>query len=139
MNQLTHKAVQPMRNSVHPSIYASTQLGVQYSVLRLYSWPQLSELPSEMIPDVAKVCALLAVRPTGAPLISRLLGISRESVTHIVDMLHLHGHLQNAVMPGKSGLRTEGALEFETPELPTQPVTRSIIGRLWQRLSKQKA
>lgn len=127
-----------MRKSVDPSLYASTQLGVQYSVLRLYSWPQLSALPAEMIPEVAKVCALLAVRPTGAPLIPRLLDMPRESVTHIVEMLHLHGHLQGSLAPSQDAPAEEKEESTATHQKPNESASRSIIGRLWKRLSKQR-
>lgn len=82
-----------MRHSQALSTNATSQLGPQFAVLQLRSWPDLRHVTDDLLPDVLRICALLAFRPTGAPLIHRLVGIPRERALHIVDMLHLHGHL----------------------------------------------
>jgi hypothetical protein len=82
-----------MRHSRPLSTNATSQLGPQFAVLRLRSWPDLRHVSDHIVPDVIRICALLAVRPTGAPLIHRLVDIPRERTQHIVDMLYLHGNL----------------------------------------------
>lgn len=84
-----------MRHSRLLSTNATSQLGPQFAVLRLRSWPDLRHVSDSLTPDVIRICALLAVRPTGAPLIHRLLDMPRERAQHVVDMLYLHGHLSD--------------------------------------------
>ncbi len=120
-----------------PSITATTQLGVQYSVLKLYSWPELSRVPSDLVLDAARVCALLAVRPTSAPLIARLLDLPRERVAHIVELLHLYGHLDGSAMDVRPVEKEEQAtLDLIADPTPTKSPT--LLGRLWQKLSGRR-
>ncbi|MDG5974301.1 hypothetical protein H010_03502 [Hydrogenophaga taeniospiralis CCUG 15921] len=84
-----------MRHSRLLSTNATSQLGPQFAVLRLRSWPDLRHVSDRLTPDVIRICALLAIRPTGAPLIHRLLDMPRERAQHVVDMLYLHGHLSD--------------------------------------------
>ena len=120
-----------------PAITATTQLGVQYSVLKLYSWPELSRVPSDLVLDAARVCALLAVRPTGAPLIARLLDLPRERVAHIVELLHLYGHLDGSAMNVRPVEKEEQAtLDLIADPTPTKSPT--LLGRLWQKLSGRR-
>lgn len=120
-----------------PSITATAQLGVQYSVLKLYSWPELSRVPSDLVLDAARVCALLAVRPTSAPLIARLLDLPRERVAHIVELLHLYGHLDGSAMDVRPVEKEEQAtLDLIADPTPTKSPT--LLGRLWQKLSGRR-
>ncbi|MGS5089964.1 hypothetical protein ACVC7V_26070 [Hydrogenophaga sp. A37] len=111
-----------MRHSRLLSTNATSQLGPQFAVLRLRSWPDLRHVSDSLIPDVIRVCALLAVRPTGAPLIHRLLDMPRERAQHVVDMLHLHGHLSD----GAPAIQLEK--KHETP--PPKEVSPSVTGFL---------
>ena len=121
----------------NPSITATTQLGVQYSVLKLYSWPELSRVPSDLVLDVARVCALLAVRPTGAPLIARLLDLPRERVAHIVELLHLHGHLDGTAMAVRPA-ETEEQATLDLMADTASAKSPTLLGGLWQKLSGRK-
>ncbi len=114
-----------------PSFTATTQLGVHYSVLKLYSWPELYRFPPELVLDTARVCALLAIRPTGAPLISTLLALPRERVAYIVEVLHLQGHLDEDWCDAED----ERQSEFDAISSGVLPSTSStLLGRLWKRL-----
>ena len=117
-----------------PNNNATTQLGVQYSVIRLYSWPEMPRIRNDMVLDVARVCALLAVRPTGVPLIPRLVGLSKERVSHIVEMLHMHGHLRESPTEQAQPAQTPAVQAAETPGHGG-----SILARLWSRLAGQTA
>lgn len=86
-----------------------------------------------MIPDVAKVCALLSVRQTGVPLLSRLLQMPRERVVHIVDMLHLNGHLENAQDDEIKAISDSESM-IDVGRSIENSLGSPIIGRLWSRL-----
>lgn len=114
---------------------ASTQLGIQYSVISLCSWPELSRVPPPMVLDTARVCALLAIRPTGAPLIARLLDLPKERVSQIVELLHFHGHLEDAPAPQCAATQVD---EVDSPAIAVETATQktsSLLGRLWRKLS----
>ena len=84
-----------MRRGRFLSTNAASQLGPQFAVLRLRSWPDLRNAPEELVPDIVRICALLAIRPTGAPLIHQLLSLPRERVEMVIDVLHVEGHLND--------------------------------------------
>lgn len=94
-----------MRSRRFLSVDAASQLGYQFAVLRLRSWPDLRDAPEEMVPDIVRICALLAIRPTGGPLIHQLLGLPRERVDHVVDLLHAEGHLNDGTPSAPPPLR----------------------------------
>ena len=110
---------------------SSMQLGIKYNIVRLFSWPDLPQIDAELIPDVARICALLAIRPTSAMLIPVLVGVTRERAEHIVEMLHVQGHLdQDAGI----AFKTSTALESVPPPQEPNP-TNKLLGRLWERLA----
>lgn len=84
-----------MRRGRFLSTNAASQLGPQFAVLRLRSWPDLRNAPEELVSDIVRICALLAIRPTGAPLIHQLLRLPRERVEMVIDVLHVEGHLND--------------------------------------------
>lgn len=104
------------------STNATSQLGPQFAVLRLRSWPDLRPVSDSLVPDVIRICALLAIRPTGAPLIHRLVDMPRERVQHVVDMLHLHGHLSDGA-PGSTVKQEQGA----SAVTPLEPIMAKEI------------
>ena len=107
------------------------QLGIKYNILRLFSWPDLPRIDAELIPDVARICALLAIRPTSAMFLPVLVGIPRERAEHIVEMLHVQGHLDPA-----AGITSNMASALESVPAPQAPnPTNKLLGRLWERLA----
>lgn len=119
------------------STNATSQLGPQFAVLRLRSWPDLRPVSDSLVPDVIRICALLAIRPTGAPLIHRLVDIPRERVQHVVDMLHLYGHLSDGAPVSNGEKETEGSavptLESSTAKELSSSVT-SFLDRFLKKL-----
>lgn len=103
-----------------------------HSVLRLHSWPDLVSLPDELLLDVARVCALLAIRPSANFLLPQLSGIPKTRCTHIVHGLHLGGHLGSSSEPQSGELALISASEISPTEIPTKD--KSLLGRLWRRL-----
>ncbi|GAB4088401.1 hypothetical protein [Hydrogenophaga soli] len=95
-------------------------------------------MPSELTPDIARVCALLAVRPTGVPLVHLLLGLPRDHVSGIVGMLHELGHLTSAAhVSTKTSVSPQRPDELVSPNLArdTLPPPSTLVQRLWRRLS----
>lgn len=119
-----------MRPSRVLSTNATSQLGPQFAVLRLRSWPDLRHVSESLIPDVVRICALLAFRPTGAPLIHRLLNIPRERAQHVVDMLHLHGNLSDGAPAASREEKNEPLTATETEAHLPKEVSPSVAGFL---------
>jgi len=104
----------------------------QVSLVRLVSWPSLTHLPEDVRPTVARLCALLARKPTTASLLPRSLGLEDAHVYPLLEALRLHGHVHAccaaaAVNPGARLAEAPTATE-------TMPADPSLIGKLWQRL-----
>jgi len=126
-----------MKTENTTSIFAGTQLGVCNSVVRLYSWPALSDFGPDLVPDVARVCALLAIRPTGVPLLPVLLGMSRERANFIVETLYGEGYLDaDDASDDHEGATALAASQKSELQIESQNSSASsgFLGRLWQRL-----
>lgn len=111
----------------------------QYSVLRLQSWPSLAYLPEEIVPCVARICALLARKPMTASLIPLTLGLPEAQVFALIEVLRLNGHVQaNGFALSDSAQRDAEAQEARAnasqPALSAEP---SFIAKLWQRLASR--
>ncbi len=119
-----------MRHSRLLSTNATSQLGPQFAVLRLRSWPDLRHVSDSLTPDVIRICALLAVRPTGAPLIHRLLDMPRERAQHVVDMLYLHGHLSDGAPASTRETKGEASSIAEPKARSPKEASPSVTGFL---------
>lgn len=108
----------------------------QYSVVRLQSWPSLAYLPEEIVPAVARICALLAHKPTTASLIPLTLGLPEDEVFSLIEVLRLNDHVQvQGLAPSDSAGQAEAmAANTEIASPQTSPLERSLIAKLWQRL-----
>lgn len=111
----------------------------QYSVVKLQSWPSLAYMPEEVVPAVARICALLARKPTTASLIPLTLGLPEAHVFALIEVLRLNGHLQaNGLAPSDSVQRDADAKEALANASPSAPSTEpSFITKLWQRLASR--
>lgn len=109
----------------------------QYSVLKLQSWPSLAYLPEEITPAVARICALLARKPTTASLIPLTLGLPEAEVFALIEVLRLNGHLQaNGFSLQDSAQRNADAQEaLSNASQPAPSAEPSFIAKLWQRLA----
>lgn len=124
----------------HASTPGAVQIRLEHSVVRLKSWPNLSRLPPELIPDTARVCALLAVRPTGFPLVHVLLSLPREQVAGIIGMLQDLGHLTHTASTcTQESIFTQqlGEHESRDPIREAAPASFTLVQRLWRRLTAQ--
>jgi len=102
----------------------------QLSLLHLVSWPSLTHLPEDLQPTVARICALLARRPTTGSLLPVLLGRSEARVFPLIEALRLCGHLQAG---GAHPARVTAPPEADVAPA-SRPPAQSLLGQLWQRL-----
>ena len=131
LNQL-HWTLTLQRLSSQPQNYE-----FQYSVLKLQSWPSLAYLPEEITPSIARICALLARKPTTASLVPLTLGLPEAEVFALIEVLRINGHVQaNGFSLSDSVQRDAEAQEALTspPALSAEP---SFIAKLWQRLASR--
>ena len=100
-------------------------------VLHLASWPPLHQLLQDSAPHTARICALLARRPSVGMLIPLMLGMPTDIAYPLLEKLHANGHiyLVSALPCDQPSLLSAESVQFH--EL--LPVT-SFLARLWQRL-----
>jgi hypothetical protein len=110
----------------------------QFKVVRLLSWPSLTHLPPEVQPSMARLCALLARKPSAASLLPLLLNLPESQVFMLIEALHLHGHIQVADTLAKpDGNSVSGRPEAEAAQ-PMAPAVSSLIANIWQRLLSRR-
>lgn len=110
---------------------AYPELNMQFSqVLHLASWPSLSELPLDTAPQITRICALLARRPSVGMVIPRMLDISSGMAYSLLKNLYANGH----VYPAAGGLSDQAVLSDAQPVQICEPAVASFFGKLWQRL-----
>lgn len=89
----------------------------------------MTALAPELVPDTARVCALLARRPTTVYLIARILALPRESVEPVIWMLWTRGALQVCgERHAMSAANDEAAMEVPSP-------SSTLWSRLWLKLT----
>lgn len=110
---------------------------LQYRVFRLSHWPTIAYLPIELQPVVARICALLARRPTNAALIPQLLGIECALVLRVLEMLHRKGYLE-ALHANLAGSCHEPVSPIQgTPIDPASPaIQTTLLRKIWSRLTR---
>ena len=125
INRLTwHVALQLQRAN-------GSDLPISTGLLRLVSWPDLSELPPEIVPSVARICALLWCKPTAAHLVARILDGSSEETATLLRLLLAFGHAQLlAPAVGEPAYSEAGNLHHTRPA-----ASNSLLSKLWRRLS----
>lgn len=107
--------------------------------LKLAYWPQLARLPEDALQDAARLCALLAVRPTSPVLVARLLDMPRSRVDELLQMISAR-----APQPAAEQAVTEQAapmpevIDLHEEAVPEEWASRSIplVQKLWNRLRK---
>lgn len=102
----------------------------QLSMVRLVAWPSLTQLPQEVVPAVARLCALLARKPTTVFLLPQLLELPEVQVARMIQVLQLDGCTQLSGMAAAPAADTPAAVPHEG----VRPAAPSLIGKIWQRL-----
>ena len=119
-----------------PAPEASTPDSQDFSVLELRVWPNLSSLNAADVADVARVCALLAYRPTTGMLVPALLGLVKARVRTILRGLSAHGCLSEHPVVSTRALQAQPARtqRAEAQEHAPEPAGDGFVARLWQTL-----
>lgn len=102
------------------------------ALLQLNSWPKLTQLPPPADHEMlARVCALLACKPTVGFLVPRILGAPAPRVQRALEALYRDGHVRLAGGAAGVGTMTDAGDEIVSPP----PRQASLLHRLWQRLA----
>lgn len=113
------------------------ELNLQFSVLRLISWPELPDLLLDTAPHVTRICALLARRPSVGMLIPVMLDIPQNVAYALLETLYVNGHISpvGAVLAAEHpvGLKTD---QEKLPE--TCAKTVSFLSKVWHRLTEKR-
>lgn len=110
---------------------------LQLSLLQLTSWPSLSELLQDTAPNLTRICALLARKPSVGMLIPAMLDMQPQVAYALLENLYAKGHISpvGAVLtPEQAVLPKSGPVS--SPALPT--ATASFLGKVWLRLMDRK-
>lgn len=103
---------------------------IKGQVLHLSSWPSLPRISQEAIPDVTRICALLARRPSVGMLVPVILHMPAPAAYALLETLYVSGHIYadktpEAAEPASFSAEASGHHE---------PDAISFISRLWKRL-----
>jgi hypothetical protein len=106
----------------------------QFNLVRLVSWPSLTWVPQDVQPAMARLCALLARKPSAASLLPLLLELPEAQVFMLIEALRLYGHVQVAGTAAgpEGGASAFGPLSEAAGQV--QPTAPSLIAKIWQRL-----
>lgn len=105
------------------------RLGLVY----LHSWPDLTGVPEELAPAVARVCALLSHKPTVGFLVAKVLDRPEAETRHILQRLQSLGHLR--ILQRRMGAETPAGSTPAAEPGSFAPVQHSaFLGKLWKRL-----
>lgn len=110
----------------------------RFQMVRLLSWPSLSHVPQDIQLSMARLCALLARKPSVASLLPLLLKLPESQVFMLIEALHLHGHVQvsDAVTDTVARLDRHSFSDMPAAEATEeiQPAVRELIANIWKRL-----
>lgn len=115
---------------------SSTGCDLQLSRLQLVCWPSRLDLFQEDLPDIIRICALLARRPSVGILIPVLLELSPNVTYALLKILYAKGCIcpvGDAVAPELAALpEVESGQDFEH----STPMA-SFLNKVWQRLTQK--
>ena len=130
-----------MTASTDPALAAPAEVSTEdlrFALVRLLAWPNLSELPEARQMRVARVCSLLARKPTAGHLIPRVLDEPEAEVMETVHDLARMGSVGviAASLPGTdSGASASPVMALQPITLEPAPVVkRSLVSKLWSKL-----
>ena len=119
----------------------SRDFTLRYGLARLRSWPDLAQLPIDIVAPVARICALVERKPTAGTLIPLIVDLPKPHAYALLYMLHLQGHIGFS-MPGGLSVLDAKALEDALPDGPQalgeKAPSASLMGKLWGRLAAMK-
>lgn len=117
---------------------SSLERNLQFSVLQFVSWPALPDLLLETAPNVTRICALLARKPSAGMLIPVILDMPAPLTYSLLDTLYDKGHIRP--MGDAAPLAASASPSSEPVKAPEDlPIaTASFISKVWQRLMVRK-
>lgn len=114
---------------------SSTGCDLQFSRLQLVCWPSRLDLFQEDLPDIIRICALLARRPSVGILIPVLLELSPKVTYSLLKLLYAKGCIRpvgDALAPELAALPDiESGQDFEH----STPIA-SFLNKVWLRLTE---
>lgn len=103
----------------------------QHTVIKLSHWPNLSRLPHS--PEMYRLCALLARRPSSIRLASRLVGVDEPEMFRFFSAAHACGAIEILAQVEESS--TFDA-EFEAKSAPLSETSlTSMVKLLWAKMT----
>lgn len=104
-----------------------------HALLHLEHWPNLTQLPEELIEPVTRICALLWRKPTVGYLVARVLDMPADRASHVLHVLQVFGHVN----------RPASAAQASTPDTAGEPApiaaTASTASRFLKRLLRLRS
>lgn len=106
-------------------------------VLHLVSWPSLHLLLGSAAPQITRICALLARRPSVGMLIPVILNLPPHVVHPLLETLYADGYIRIA---GAASLDPAPAPAPKAEHAPSQEQASelSFVARLWHHLVDKK-
>lgn len=89
------------QGEIKVNLYEATEIGSQSileskKLIHLVKWPQMTLLPQNYLVICARVCALLARKPSVPFLIHRRLNLPAQKVETVLLQLHAYGYLSTS-------------------------------------------
>ena len=120
----------------------SRDFTLRYGLARLLSWPDLAQLPRDIVAPVARICALVERKHTAGTLIPLIVDMPKPHAYALLYMLHLQGHIGFSMPRGMSALDAKVHDDAPPPDEPEalgeKAPNTSLIGKLWAKLTAVK-
>lgn len=116
----------------------------RYGVIKLVSWPDLTQVPEQEQPLVARICALLSRKLSAGRLVPLVLAAPESDVFRAMSALVRSGHLTvttgGVVDSSDQGASRDVDVHVTSGLSSTLPSAgasrrRSLIGKLWARFT----
>jgi len=107
----------------------------RHAVIRLAHWPNLSRLPRT--PDMYRLCALLARRPSSIHLAGRLVGVDEPQVFQFFSAAHAGGAIEMITRdPSLSQVQAHAQAEEADAARPlSETSVTSMLKQLWNKMT----
>ena len=121
---------------------AKSQDEICNKVLHLTSWPPLEQFLQETAQPIARICALLARRPSVGMFIPVILDMPSEIIYPLLQMLYEKGHIRQEVVSRANESHAAATVPREETETaksarsPAATETLSFFELLWRRLTE---
>lgn len=110
-----------------------------HGLVKLLRWPDLADVPQELAPAVARICALLWRKPFASILMPHVLVADSTQTAALLlvlqdmDCVDINSGFADRMSPDAANM-AEAAGGGRHPDSAGTPPTARVIARLWQRL-----